>query len=86
MSGLCARTLRLHARGTLRPGSAADILVFDPAQVQDHATYAEPHRHSTGMRWVVVNGRIAVEEGRFTGTRSGRLLLSERKNGSSEDR
>ncbi|MBN1611253.1 MAG: amidohydrolase family protein [Polyangiaceae bacterium] len=86
MSGLCARTLRLHARGTLRPGSAADILVFDPAQVQDHATYAEPHQHSTGMRWVVVNGRIAVEEGRFTGTRAGRLLLSERKSGSSEDR
>ena len=84
MSGLASRTLGLQARGTLRPGSAADVLVFDPAQVQDHATYARPHRRSTGMRWVLVNGRIAVEEGRFTGARGGRVLRAERQPASAE--
>jgi N-acyl-D-aspartate/D-glutamate deacylase len=74
MTGLAARTLRLEARGTLQPGSWADVLAFDPAEVQDHATYAEPHRRSTGMRWVLVNGQPAVADGRWTGMRGGKLL------------
>jgi N-acyl-D-aspartate/D-glutamate deacylase len=79
LSGLSARILRLEARGTLRPGAWADVLVFDPSQVRDHATYARPHRRSTGMRWVLVNGSIAIAEGRLTGARGGKLLRAQRK-------
>lgn len=76
MTGLSARTLRLEKRGTLQLGSSADVVVFDAAEVQDHATYTHPHRLSTGMRWVLVNGQVAVADGRWTGTRGGRLLLA----------
>lgn len=74
MTGLPADTLGLDARGVLRPGSWADLLVFDPALVQDHATYARPHRRSTGMDWVLVNGMPAIAAGRSTGHRNGHLL------------
>jgi N-acyl-D-aspartate/D-glutamate deacylase len=76
MTGLTAATVGLERlkRGRLAKGYAADLLVFDPTRVCDHATYEQPHQLSTGFDWVIVNGRIAHENGRATGVRAGRLL------------
>jgi N-acyl-D-amino-acid deacylase len=76
MTGLAAATVGLDQvkHGLLVEGYAADLLVFDPQQVRDNATYEEPHRLATGFAWVVVNGQIARDNGRATGSRAGRLL------------
>ncbi len=77
MSGAAAETLRLDKakRGVLAPGYAADLLVFDPKEVRDEATYLKPHALATGMRWVFVNGVAAVAEGKLGKARGGKLLL-----------
>ncbi len=61
-------------RGSLRTGYFADVIVFDPATIREQATYEEPERLSTGMRWVFVNGTLAVDQGRPTGVMAGRGL------------
>ena len=74
MTGQPAARLGLRDRGRIAPGSHADIVVFDPATVADQATFEAPHRYPVGIPWVLVNGTVAVEEGRFTGVRAGRIL------------
>ncbi|MCS7043309.1 MAG: D-aminoacylase [Bryobacteraceae bacterium] len=74
MTSLPARTFRFRDRGLLREGFAADIVVFDPARVQDKATYTRPHQYSEGFDYVLVNGVVMVEEGRLTDARGGRIL------------
>lgn len=74
MSGLPAATLGLSGRGVLREGSFADIVVFDPAAVADRATFGDPHRLSAGVSEVLVNGKIAISGGAFTGELPGRAL------------
>jgi len=74
MTGLPARVAGLPERGAIRPGAWADLVVFDPAQVADAATYDEPHRLPRGIPWVVVNGRVAVRGGAPTGVRAGHVL------------
>lgn len=69
-----ATVLRVADRGILRPGAYADILVFDPGRLRDVATYDDPHRLAEGVDWVVVNGRVAREDGSFTGALSGTVL------------
>ena len=54
-------------RGLLAPGMAADVTVFDPAAVIDHATYDDPARPSVGIRYVIVNGHVALRDGKATG-------------------
>jgi N-acyl-D-amino-acid deacylase len=76
-SALTAATLRLRDRGVLRAGAYADVIVFDPATVADRATYEKPTELATGMRYVLVNGRLAVEDGKPTGTLAGRALRRE---------
>ena len=71
---LPARVFGLTGRGELREGAFADVIVFDLAKVVDRATYDSPHEMATGMDWVLVNGRVAVKEGAFTGVRAGRVL------------
>ena len=61
-------------RGLVRAGAIADLILFDPAKVQDKATYAEPHHLATGMDLVVINGRIAWRDGATTGTLAGQVL------------
>ena len=73
-SGLTAESLRIPERGTLRVGNYADIIAFDPAAVADRATYREPTLLATGMKFVLVNGTLAVDEGKFTGARAGKPL------------
>jgi len=74
MTSLPAQHFRLKDRGRLQPGSFADVIVFDPGEVRDNATYAHPHQLASGLRTVCVNGRMVLNEGKFTGTRSGRFL------------
>lgn len=69
-----ARTFALRDRSELRPGAFADIVVFDPARYAARATYAAPTLTAAGVRTVVVNGRVAVENGRLTGIAAGRAL------------
>src|SRR5262249_13318802 len=66
MTSLPARTFRLRDRGLLREGMAADIVIFDPQRVEDRATYAKPHQYSAGFDYVLVNGSLAVNEGRLS--------------------
>jgi len=74
MSGLPARRLGLEDRGLLRPGGRADLVVFDPAAVQDRATYENPFQYPAGISHVICNGFPVLAEGRATGARPGRVL------------
>jgi N-acyl-D-amino-acid deacylase len=75
MTGFPAANLRLDRRGLLRPGYFADVVVFDPASVADHATYTEPHRYATGIAQVLVNGALVLRDGEHTGARPGRVVF-----------
>jgi N-acyl-D-amino-acid deacylase len=74
MTGMCAERLRLRDRGRIAPGFAADLAIFDPATVRDEATFADPHRFPRGIPYVVVNGAVVVDEGRFHPAGTGRIL------------
>jgi N-acyl-D-aspartate/D-glutamate deacylase len=74
MTSLNAAKVGLANRGLLRPGQFADITIFDPRTVIDEATYLEPFQYSRGISWVLVNGRVALEKGKPSGTRAGRAL------------
>ena len=74
LSGVPAARLGLHDRGVIREGAFADLVVFDPATVDDAATYAAPAAYPTGIDHVIVNGRAAILDGAETGDRPGRLL------------
>jgi N-acyl-D-aspartate/D-glutamate deacylase len=74
MTSLPATVFRLADRGVVRPGAYADLVVFDLDRLRDRATYREPHQLAEGMVYVVVNGGLAVDGGRFTGARTGRVL------------
>jgi N-acyl-D-amino-acid deacylase len=74
MTGMPAAKLRLRDRGLVRPGYAADLALFDPATVRDEATFPDPHRHPTGISYVVVNGRVVVDGPRFDAQPAGRVL------------
>jgi N-acyl-D-aspartate/D-glutamate deacylase len=74
MTGLPAQWFRLGGVGLLRPGYAADVVVFDPKSILDRATYAQPDRYPVGVHDVFVSGRHVVDNGRFTGVKAGRRL------------
>jgi N-acyl-D-amino-acid deacylase len=75
MSGLPATNLGLDRRGFLRPDYFADVVVFDPAQVQDHATFEKPHQYATGVSDVIVNGVAVIRDGEHTGAKPGRAVF-----------
>jgi len=74
MTGQPASVLNLSDRGRLEAGYFADVVVFDPAKIQDHATYTEPHQYATGVSQVIVNGTLALENGEPTDARPGRFV------------
>lgn len=74
MTCLPARRLGLRDRGMLVPGMRADITVFDPAAATDRATYTDPKQYPVGITYVLVNGRVAIEQGEHTGVLAGRAL------------
>jgi N-acyl-D-amino-acid deacylase len=75
MTSLAAAQLGVRERGTLREGWFADLAVFDPRTVKDHATFQNPRRLPTGIPYVVVNGVVTVDHDALTGARAGRALL-----------
>jgi N-acyl-D-aspartate/D-glutamate deacylase len=74
MSAVAANDVFQYDRGRLAPGLAADVIVFDSGKIADRATFAEPRRPADGVRHVIVNGRLVLESGRFTGAKPGRVL------------
>ena len=65
-TALTAETFRIPERGRLRVGYFADVIIFDPKTIADRATYQQPETLATGMKYVIVNGKIAVDEGKYT--------------------
>jgi N-acyl-D-amino-acid deacylase len=74
LSALPAQNLSLTDRGLLKKGYYADVVVFDPRTIQDHATFEKPHQYSTGVSEVLVNGRLAIKAGEPTGAKPGRFV------------
>jgi dihydroorotase/N-acyl-D-amino-acid deacylase len=74
MTSRPAARVGLWDRGTLRPGMAADVTVFDPATIRDVSTFEDPNHYSVGVRYVLVNGRAVVDDGKITDERPGRVL------------
>ncbi|MFM7486786.1 MAG: N-acyl-D-amino-acid deacylase family protein [Cytophagales bacterium] len=74
LTSLPASNLKIKKRGSLTPGYFADIAIFDPAKIQDHATFEKPHQYSTGMVHVFVNGTQVLENGEHTNARPGRVV------------
>ena len=69
-----AETLGLKQRGSLVPGNYADVVVFDPKTIQDHATFERPHQYATGVAHVLVNGVQVLRDGEHTGATPGRVV------------
>lgn len=74
LSGMAAENLRITERGFLRVGYFADVVVFDPATIQDHATFENPHQYATGVYHVFVNGGHVIRDGEHTGAMPGRFV------------
>ena len=74
MTSLPARRVGLADRGLVRVGMAADVVVFDPERIRDVATFDNPNRYAEGVRWVLVNGQIVLDDGKLTSARPGRPL------------
>lgn len=74
LTSLPAANMKLDRRGTLKQGYYADIVVFDPANIQDHSTFENPHQLSTGMSHVFVNGVQVLRDGEHTGATPGRVV------------
>ncbi len=73
-SARAANAVLVYDRGCITEGLAADIIVFDYQLVKDQATFAEPSKQSIGMKYVLVNGQVVLDDGKFTGRRPGRVL------------
>ena len=74
MSSSVADRLGITDRGSLREGMKADVIVFDPATITDHATFEDPHQLASGVSHVWVNGTLVVEDGTHTGATPGRFV------------
>ena len=74
LTRLPATNLRIRERGELQPGYFADVVIFDPQSIAEHATYENPHQYSTGMVHVFVNGEQVLRDGNHTGRLPGRVV------------
>jgi N-acyl-D-amino-acid deacylase len=74
LTSLPAGNLKIRDRGTLKAGYFADVVLFDPAKIQDHATFDKPHQYATGVRHVFVNGVQVLKDGEPTGAAAGRVV------------
>jgi len=74
LAALPAQNMKIDRRGQLKEGFYADVVVFDPATIQDHATFVEPHQYATGMVHVFVNGEQVLKDGEHTGATPGRVV------------
>jgi len=74
LTSLPAANFGIRRRGSLAAGMLADVAVFDPARIQDHATYERPHQYATGVAHVIVNGEVVLRDGEHTGAKPGRVV------------
>ena len=74
LTSLPASNMKIEKRGMLKNGYFADIVVFDPNTISDHATFSNPHQYSTGVSDVFVNGRQVLKRGEHTGMLPGRVV------------
>jgi N-acyl-D-amino-acid deacylase len=74
LTALPSENLKLAWRGRLLPGYYADVVIFNPETIQDHATFDKPHQYATGVRDVVVNGVAVLRDGDHTGATPGRVI------------
>ncbi|MFO7668948.1 MAG: D-aminoacylase [Bacteroidales bacterium] len=74
LTHLPAGNLKIHNRGLLKTGYYADIVLFDPREISDHATFEAPHQYATGVRHVFVNGQQVLKDGDHTGATPGRIV------------
>ena len=74
MSSVAANEIMAYDRGKLAVGLAADVVLFDPVIIQDRATFAEPDLPSQGIKYVIVNGVVVLEDGKYTGAAPGKVL------------
>ena len=74
-TGLSALLFRIPERGLIYPGAFADLVVFDPDEIRDNATYENPCEPATGIDYVLVNGRCVLEQGKVTDRRPGRFIV-----------
>jgi N-acyl-D-amino-acid deacylase len=74
LTSLPAENLGIKERGRLAEGFFADVVVFDPAAIRDHATFEKPHQYATGVRHVLVNGTLVLKDGEHTGAKPGRVV------------
>ncbi len=74
MTSLPAQSFNLWDRGLLRPGMAADMVIFDEKTVIDRATFQSPKQFPAGIEYVLVNGQVVIEKGNHNGAKSGRIL------------
>jgi N-acyl-D-amino-acid deacylase len=79
MTSLPAQVFGMRDRGQIRAGAFADLVLFDPAAVNDAATYQEPHQLAEGMTHIIINGVLVREGGTFTNVLAGRVLSPERQ-------
>jgi N-acyl-D-aspartate/D-glutamate deacylase len=78
-NGLPADILHLPERGYLKTGYFADVVVFDPDTFRDRATFDKPHQYATGVRYLFVNGKLTIEDGKYTGALAGKVLRHKSK-------
>ena len=76
MTSLPASRIGLKNRGEIKNGYFADINIFKPEELKEKATYVDPHQYSTGMKWVLVNGKIALKDGKKIEGRFGKVVRS----------
>ena len=74
MTSLPAQTFGLYRKGVLRERLDADMVIFDPQTIIDNSTFDDPTQPPAGIRWVIVNGEIAVKNGQIMGATSGKVL------------
>jgi N-acyl-D-amino-acid deacylase len=79
MTSLPAQIIGLKDRGLLREGYWADVTIFDPSKVGDRATYVNPHQFAEGIPYVIVNGELAVDNGKIAGKLAGKVLTPPRR-------
>jgi N-acyl-D-aspartate/D-glutamate deacylase len=74
MTSLPANRLGLRERGRIAPGMAADLVIFDPARIQDRATYEQPLQYAEGVDYLLINGKLAIDGGKTTAAHVGKVL------------
>jgi N-acyl-D-amino-acid deacylase len=77
MTSANAAKIRVYDRGLLRPGQWADVTIFNPETIIDHATFEQPHQYASGVEYVIVNGQTVLEKGKHTGARPGVILYGQ---------